>query len=131
MKIVKTSTLALVCGCLLALAAPGCGQTPDSIDTQAGAADLRGKSAVGAAHDFDADGGKDRDKDVDELADEAADPSSGAAGSRPAPGPRAGRGADDADADGGVDERDCQRSFGLHNGHGAGGGFSGFGGKRK
>jgi hypothetical protein len=94
--------LMLVCGSLLALAASGCGQTGDSLDTQAGASDLRGADRVGAAR---GDGGvRDRDKDVDETADEAAQ---GAAGGRA---DRGGKGRVDDDADGGVDE-DCFGGF--------------------
>lgn len=110
MKKTLASGLALACACILSLAAGGCGQTSDAVDSNAGSADLRGR---GAPRD-DADGGWDRDKDVDELADEAAAPGGGAAGSRPV---RDRDGAVDEDADGGSDEMCDDRGHGFDRPH--------------
>jgi len=118
MKKSLASGLALTCACILSLAAGGCGQTSDAIDSTAGSADLRGR---GGAH-HDADGGSDRDKDVDELADESAAPGAGAAGSRPW---QDRDGAVDEDADGGSDEMCNDRGHGSDGPHRHGRGESG------
>jgi hypothetical protein len=108
-----TSGLALACACILSLAAVGCGQTSDAIDTTAGSADLRGRG--GERHN-DADGGSDRDKDVDELADEAVAPGGGAAGGNPWRDRDAAVDEDD-DAEGGTDEMCRERGHGFDGPH--------------
>lgn len=105
MQSMKVRGLVLACGCLLTVAAVGCGSTADVTDTSGDTSGLRGGQVQGASGDTD--------KDVDEVADEAAKGAAGgavgAAGGA-ATDPRDGKrrpGVDD-DADGGVDVRDCR-----------------------